>query len=123
FQAHGLVLAVATADYALRGQKGEPSMSKPKLALMVGAMIVFGLPAVSAFAADMQIPPAAKADRDAAACGPCGCLHVSWNRHRVLESTYGLAFDPRNFDQTEPYYYYGPMRAYPTFWCEVGSTH
>ena len=94
-------------------------MSKPKLALMVGAMIVLGLPAVSASAADMQIPPAAKADREAAACGPCGCLHVTWNRHRVLESTYGLAFDPRNFDQTEPYYHFGPVRAYPRYWVDA----
>jgi hypothetical protein len=36
-----------------------------------------------------------------------------------LRSTYGIAFDPRNFDETQPYYYFGPVRAYPRFWCDV----
>jgi hypothetical protein len=122
-RAHGLFCALQRQMTRCgAGCEGRVVMSKPKLALLVGAMIMLGLPAVPASAADLQVPPVAKADREAAACGPCGCLHVTWNRHRVLESTYGLAFDPRNFDQTEPYYYYGPVRSYPTFWCEVGST-
>jgi hypothetical protein len=37
----------------------------------------------------------------------------------VVESTYGLDYDPRNFDQTEPYFYLGRMRAYPQFWVEA----
>jgi hypothetical protein len=52
-------------------------------------------------------------------CGPCGCLHVSHAYHRELQSTYGLAFDPRNFDQTQPYYFPGPVRAYPRYWCDA----
>jgi hypothetical protein len=48
-------------------------------------------------------------------CGRCGCLDVTYIRHRELESTYGLAFDPRNDDQTEPYFYLGRMRAYPRY--------
>jgi len=47
---------------------------------------------------------------------PCGCLHVSYVFHRELRSTYGLSFDPRNFDQTRPYYYFGALRAYPRYW-------
>ena len=34
------------------------------------------------------------------------------------ESTYGLDFDPRNFDQTEPYFYLGRVRTYPQYWVD-----
>ena len=75
-------------------------MSKPKLALMVEAMIVFGLPAVSAFAADMQIPPAAKADRDAAAVAlvaafMCHGTAIGFsNRPMVLRSIRAISIRP-----------------------------
>ena len=36
--------------------------------------------------------------------------------HRELRTTYGIGFDPRNYDTTEPHYYLGPMRAYPRYW-------
>ena len=93
-----------------------------KLAFLGGAVFAFGsfVTSMPSVAADMAVPGPA-VERQAAACGPCGCLNVTWTHHRVLESTYGLNFDPRNFDQTEPYYVYGPVRAYPQFWCEVGS--
>jgi hypothetical protein len=52
--------------------------------------------------------------------GPCGCLHVSHVFHRELRTTYGLSFDPRNFDQTEPHYYFGAIRAYPRYWVDAG---
>src|SRR6516165_5056613 len=52
-------------------------------------------------------------------CGPCGCLHISYVYHRELRSTYGLSFDPRNFDQTEPYYHFGRVRAYPRYWVDA----
>jgi hypothetical protein len=35
-----------------------------------------------------------------------------------LSSTYGLDFDPRNFDQTEPYFYLGKVRTYPQYWVD-----
>jgi hypothetical protein len=98
-------------------------MSKPmKLTFLGGLIFAVGsfVTSVPSVAADMAVPGAA-VERQAAACGPCGCLHVTWTHHRVLESTYGLDFDPRNFDQTEPYYVYGPVRAYPHFWCELSS--
>lgn len=49
-------------------------------------------------------------------CGACGCLHVWYVHHRELHSTYGIGFDPRNFDQTERYYYFGRVQAYPRYW-------
>jgi hypothetical protein len=51
----------------------------------------------------------------AANCGPCGCLRVFWQRHRDIRATYGLNFDPRNYDQTEPHFYLGPVRGYPRY--------
>jgi hypothetical protein len=51
-------------------------------------------------------------------CGPCGCLTVRYVRHRVLETTYGAAFDPRNFDTTEPYYYFGPVHRFPRYFVD-----
>jgi hypothetical protein len=94
----------------------------PKIALMLGLMIMVGLPAAStgASAAELQIPPADQARhyREAEACGPCGCLRVSWDYHRVMEQTYGSGFDPRNFDTTEPYFYLGRVKAYPRYWCD-----
>lgn len=73
--------------------------------------------------AELQIPPAAHAHQyqEAHTCGPCGCLHVTWTYHRVLLSTYGIGFDPRNFDTAQPYFHYGAVRAYPHFWCEIDA--
>ena len=53
---------------------------------------------------------------DVVECGGCGCTAVSYVRHRELRSTYGLRFDPRNFDQTAPYHYFGRMRTYARYW-------
>lgn len=92
-------------------------MAKPLIAAFVLAAAA-GLLAgsQSARAADLGVPgPAAQE----AECGPCGCVHVTYEYHRELRSTYGLAYDPRNFDETQPYYYFGPVRAYPRFWCDV----
>jgi hypothetical protein len=75
-------------------------------------------------AADRNLPRQARADHYRPAdpyCGCCGCLRVSYDYHRELLSTYGTKFDPRNFDQTEPYYYFGRVRAYPQFWIDRGG--
>ena len=101
-------------------------MSKPILtALVVGMVAMAGVPVVpsSAGAAELLAPPAVHARHHGAAlwCGPCGCLHVSYAYHRELRSTYGLNFDPRNFDQTQPYYFLGPVRAYPRYWCDAAT--
>jgi hypothetical protein len=94
---------------------GEIVMAKPLIAAFVLAATA-GLLAGSARAADLGVPAQGV---QAAECGPCGCLQVTYDYHRELRSTYGIAFDPRNFDQTQPYYYFGPVRAYPRFWCDV----
>lgn len=46
----------------------------------------------------------------------CGCMSVTYVYHRELRYTYGAYFDPRSFDETEPHYYYGPVKAYPRYW-------
>jgi hypothetical protein len=51
-------------------------------------------------------------------CGPCGCLTVKYVYHRQLETTYGVAFDPRNYDTTEPHYFLGPIRRYPRYFVD-----
>ena len=96
-------------------------MSRPMIpALVLGTVSAAGMAAapVSAVAAEL-LPPAVAHVRHqptAAWYGHCGCLHVSYVFHRKLRYTYGLSFDPRNFDQTEPYYRFGPLRAYPRYW-------
>jgi len=90
-------------------------MAKPLIAAFVVAATAGLLGgSQSARATDLQVPAV-----EAAECGPCGCVHVSYDYHRELRSTYGVAFDPRNFDQTQPYYYFGPVRAWPRYWCDV----
>ena len=90
-------------------------MVKPLITAFILAAIA-GLLAGSARAAELGVPgPGVQA----AECGPCGCPHVAYVYHPELRSTYGLAFDPRNFDQTQPYYYFGPVRAWPRYWCDV----
>ena len=95
------------------------------IALVVGIVAMTGAPVVpsSAAAAELLPPPAVHAHHHGGAlwCGPCGCLHVSYTYHRELRSTYGLNFDPRNFDQTQPDYYLGHVRAYPRYWCDAAS--
>ena len=89
-------------------------------AFVVGMVTAVGLPvlSVSTVAAEL-VPPAvahARHHHPASWCGACKCLHVSYVYHRELRTTYGTAFDPRNFDQTQPHYYFGPVRAYPRYW-------
>lgn len=78
----------------------------------IAAAMATGVP-IRANAADL-----APVVQPAQWCGPCGCLRVSFDHHREMRMTYGTGFDPRNFDTTEPFYYFGRMRAYPHFWVE-----
>jgi hypothetical protein len=95
-------------------------MSTPMIsALVVGMVTAAGVPAVPASAVAAELLPAVAHVRHHHAtlcCGSCGCLHVGYVYHRELRSTYGLSFDPRNFNQTEPYYHFGRVRAYPRYW-------
>lgn len=51
-------------------------------------------------------------------CGSCGCLRVNYIYHRELRTTYGTGFDPRNYDATEPHYYFGPVRPFPQYYVD-----
>jgi hypothetical protein len=91
-------------------------MSKMTLSarrLAVVAIAVLGTWSQATNAADLGVAPQRI---PGAWCGPCGCLRVSYNSHRELRSTYGIGFDPRTYDQTEPHYFYGAVRAYPRYW-------
>lgn len=97
-------------------------MSKPVLSTLEAAVLALaGLTAtrLAATAADLPNP---HHHNLTIGCGPCGCLHVSYLYHRELQSTYGLNFDPRDFDRTEPYYYLGRLRAYPRYWVDGDPT-
>jgi hypothetical protein len=92
-------------------------MSKPILLawlMVVGSMAVMA----SAYATELLPPVSARVHpiHVAPACGPCGCLHVTYVYHRDIRTTYGAGFDPRNYDQTEPHFYLGPVRSHPRFW-------
>jgi hypothetical protein len=94
-------------------------MSKLVMSALLAAMIAAaGVSVVSSLASAADLPVPGHRHSAALGCGACGCLHVSYNYHRVLQSTYGIGFDPRNFDQTEPYYYFGRVKAYPRYWCD-----
>lgn len=93
--------------------RGSLSMSKQTIsALLLGmATAICTLPtAIPAAAADLAVPGPV-----ASGCPRCGCLQVWHIHHRELRTTYGLNYDPRNYDGTEPHYFYGPVRAYPRY--------
>jgi hypothetical protein len=81
--------------------------------IAVVAVVTLGAGSQATNAADLGVAPLRSAG---AWCGPCGCLRVSYNYHRDLRSTYGIGFDPRTYDQTEPHYFHGAVRAYPRYW-------
>ena len=85
------------------------------LAGLVWAIVVVAPWSLQAADLRVQSGPYATAPAD---CGPCGCLSVEFVRHRSVEETYGISFDPRNYDMTEPHYYWGPMRRYPRYFVD-----
>jgi hypothetical protein len=97
-------------------QNGCFSMNRPLLALMAAAGLLALMLPSSLRAADLGIPSPQVAVP--ANCGPCGCLTETFVYHRQLETTYGLSYDPRNYDTTEPHYYFGPIRRYPRYFVD-----
>ena len=92
-------------------------MSKPiRSALLIGILAATGATMTTSFAPAADLPALAPVRHAARWYGPCGCLHVGYVRHRELRTTYGIGVDPRNYDTTEPHYYFGPMRSYPRYW-------
>jgi hypothetical protein len=91
-------------------------MLKATLALGCVAAFLLASPTPRLGAAELLPRHVAHAhSRVPAHCGPCGCLLVTYVYHRDLRSTYGLSYDPRNYDQTEPHFYLGRLRAYPRY--------
>jgi hypothetical protein len=99
-------------------------MSKRLWALAVGAALCsVGLSDVIK-AADRDVPRRTRAGHYRTVepyCGCCGCVNVTFEYHRELRTTFGTHVDPRNYDQTEPHYYFGRVRAYPQYWAERGG--
>jgi len=91
-------------------------MMRATLVLGWVAVVLLASPAPRVRAAELLPRHVAHAQvRGPAHCGPCGCLHVTYVHHRAIGSTYGLSFDPRNYDQTEPHFYLTRVRAYPRY--------
>jgi hypothetical protein len=91
-------------------------MFRSALVLTAFASVLVTMPGL-AQAADLTAPRAEAAEAGPP-CGPCGCLTVTYVRHRELRSTYGDRFDPRNDDQTEPQYYFGAEKEYPRYYVD-----
>ncbi len=88
------------------------------MAISIAAITLFCAGALDA--AELRVPGRLAHPPGLAHCGPCGCLGVAYVYHRELRSTYGLGFDPRNYDTTRPHYYFGPVRAWPRYFVEGG---
>jgi hypothetical protein len=102
-----------------------PMPARLALMLLLPTASIITSVALPVSAADFSVGPTryARQDRATPSCGPCGCLHERRVYHRELRSTYGTGFDPRNFDQTEPRYYLGALRAYPRYWVDAVSEY
>lgn len=87
-------------------------------ALSIAAITISSLGPLGA--AELRVPEGGARPGGLAYCGPCGCLGVAYVYHRELRSTYGLGFDPRNYDTTQPHYYFGRVRAWPRYFVEGG---
>jgi hypothetical protein len=91
-------------------------MSRAAL-VFAGTLGIIALSFCSATGAAELVPPA-RASQSRAGCGRCGCLNVVYEYHRELLSSYGLNFDPRSYDTTEPHFYVGRMRAFPRYFVD-----
>jgi hypothetical protein len=90
--------------------------------LRAGVVVLTALSSVggwsAAAAADRAVVARSAAEpnryyEDGCRCGP---PNVAYVYHRDLRQTYGSHFDPRNYDQTEPHYYFGPVRRYARYY-------
>jgi hypothetical protein len=97
-------------------------MLKSTLVLATLAGLIAFFPSAPSRAADLPMRESAGPAVAPADCGPCGCLQVSFDYHRELRSTYGIGFDPRNYDESQPHYYFGPNRAWPRYYVDGVST-
>ena len=83
-------------------------MSKRRSSALLAILAVAaGITTMGSSVQAADLPILAPARHAARWCGPCGCLHATYIYHRELRTTYGIGFDPRNYDTTEPHYYLG----------------
>ncbi len=61
--------------------------------LLAGVLAAAGVTMAPSFAPAADLAVAAPMHHAARWCGPCGCLHVGYVRHRELRTTYGIAHD------------------------------
>jgi hypothetical protein len=81
----------------------------------LSAIVALGLALLGTASAAEIFLPGRVAHADAVP--DCRCpIHRTFVYHRELRSTYGTGFDPRNYDEAEPYYYFGPVRRYARYW-------
>jgi hypothetical protein len=88
------------------------------MAISIAAITLSSLTPLGA--AELRLPSGLARPERLVHCGSCGCLGLAYVYHRELRSTYGLSFDPRNYDTTQPHYYFGPVRAWPRYFVEAG---
>jgi hypothetical protein len=92
-----------------------------RLGVNLVALVVLAIAGsvTSGLAADLTIHRHAVASHwhhhyyDGCRCGPPWAVTVY---HRDLRETYGAGFDPRNYDQTEPHFYFGPVHRYVRYY-------
>jgi hypothetical protein len=79
------------------------------------AIVTLGLASSStASAAEIFLPERVA---QANAVPDCRCpINRTFVYHRELRATYGTGFDPRNYDEAEPHFYFGPVRRYARYW-------
>ena|ERR1700722_8061444 len=95
-------------------------MLRLRIDLVVLALLATAPAWTSALAADLSIHRrAAEPHRHyVETYGDCRC-GPPWGvtvYHRDLRATYGAGFDPRNYDQTEPHFYFGPVHRYVRYY-------
>jgi hypothetical protein len=88
------------------------------LSMALFSMALFAAPGAflgTASAAELAVAPRVAAVAPAVTqCGcRCGCLAVTYVRHRQLEMSYGYLLDPRQRD--EPRYFWGRTRNFARY--------
>ncbi len=94
-----------------------PRMTRLRFSLYLVAGLLAGSTGV--WAADSAIPVQRAAEIARGSCR-CGHMQVIYVRHRELRATYGKSFDPRDYDRSEPRYFFGGYRHYARF-CRAGG--
>jgi len=92
-------------------------MAKLQIGLVVLALFATSSAWSGAVAADRSIP---RRSAEAYQQYDAGAPWSVYVYHRDLRQTYGTHFDPRNYDETEPHYYFGPVRRYVRY-CRYGE--